>query len=324
MRSENRLRRLSAGLVMLALLLVGLFALTLPAIHRWGATDAEVARSLPGDELLTHPLVHWTHATTINAPPAAVWPWIAQLGDTRGGYYSYTFIENQVGALTGAADYNVVYVNADRIHPEWQNPQPGDSLIQSVLQVHAVEPGAYLLANSLDPSVMNWVWLWHIEPVAQGQQTRLVVRMAIETGAEMANPVAGFVMDIGGFVMEQNMLQGIKLRAEGGAEPNWTEPVEIALWFAALLAGVVAALFFVLRPAWLVPLLVAVAALIALFILTFVQPALWFRLAIDLALWVGVVKAWRVSRQEHLREQWTVDSGQRPVSSGQWTVGSGQ
>lgn len=290
-----RLLRLLIGLTVLAALLVGLFWVTLPAIHRWGATDGEVARPLPGDELLTNPLVHWTHATTIHAPPATVWPWIAQLGDTRGGYYSYTFIENQVGALTGAADYNVVYVNADRIHPEWQNPQPGDSLIQSVLQVHAVEPGRYLLANSLDPSVMNWVWLWHIEPVAQGQQTRLVVRMAIETSAEMANPVAGFVMDIGGFVMEQNMLQGIKVRAEGGAEPRWTEPVEIVLWFSALLAGVVAALLFIFRLGGILPLLVAVGAVVALFILTFVQPALWLRLVIDLALLMGVTAAWRTS-----------------------------
>lgn len=297
MTGSTRLLRLLIGLIVLGALLVGLFWVTLPTIHRWGATDAEVARPLPGDELLDHPLVDWTHATTINASPAAVWPWIAQLGDTRGGYYSYTFIENQVGALTGAADYNVVYVNADRIHPEWQNPQPGDSMIQSMLQVHAVEPGQYLFANSLDPTIMNWVWLWHIEPVAQGQQTRLIVRMAIETGAEMSNPVAGFLMDIGGFVMEQNMLQGIKVRAEGGGEPRWTEPAEIALWSVVLFAGVVAALLFVFRPSWLLPLLVAVGAVVALFILTFVQPALWLRLVIDLTLLMGVTAAWRTSGQ---------------------------
>ena len=117
----------------------------------------------------------------INAPPKAVWPWIAQIGDTRGGYYSYTFIENQVGAITGAEDYNVIYINADRIHPEWQNPQPGEQLIQSVLKVREIVPGQYLLADSLDPSVLNWVWLWHLQPMADGQQTRLLVRFGIET-----------------------------------------------------------------------------------------------------------------------------------------------
>lgn len=293
----TRLLRLIVGLIALGALLVGLFALTLPAIHRWGATNEEVARALPGDELLHEPLVRWTHAITINAPPAAVWPWIAQIGDTRGGYYSYTFIENQVGALTGAADYNVVYVNADHIHPEWQDPQPGDSLIQSVLKVRAIEPGQYLLADSVDPTVLNWGWLWQIQPLAQGQQTRLIVRFGIDPGAGPADPVLQFMMDIGGFVMEQNMLQGIKLRAEGGSEPSWIEPVEITLWLLALLAGLIGAFLFILRPAWPMPFTVAVIALLALFLLTFVQPALWLRLVMDEVLLIGVVQAWRSSGQ---------------------------
>ncbi|MCB0091771.1 MAG: hypothetical protein KDE54_27965 [Caldilineaceae bacterium] len=262
--------------------------------QRWGVTDAEVALTLPGDELIAQPLVRWTHVITINAPPAAVWPWIAQLGDTRGGYYSYTFIENQVSALTGAQDYNVVYTNADRIHPEWQNPQPGDAMIQSVLKVREVAPEHYLLADSVDPSVMNWVWLWQIEPAANGQETRLLVRMAIST-AGPSNPVTGFMMDVGGFVMEQNMLQGIQARAEGGFEPSWTEPVEIALWTMALLIGLVGAFLFVARSPWMAPLALAVVAVMALFGLTFVQPALWLRTLIDVALLLGMIWAWRVS-----------------------------
>lgn len=70
------LRRLAGGLI-LAVVLAGLLAITLPAIHRWGATDGELALSQPGDELLTHPLIGWTQAETINAPPAQGWPWIA-------------------------------------------------------------------------------------------------------------------------------------------------------------------------------------------------------------------------------------------------------
>lgn len=289
-----RLRRLLVGLILLGAVLVALFALTLPAIHRWGATDAEVARGLPGDELIAQPLVRWTHAITIDASPAAVWPWIAQLGDTRGGYYSYTFIENRVSALTGAEAYDVVYVNADRIHPEWQNPRPGDPLIQSVLKVREVAPEHYLLADSIDPSVINWVWLWQIEPAANGQESRLLVRMAIET-AEPADPIMGFMMDVGGFVMEQNMLQGIKTRAEGGHEPGWTEPAEIALWITALLVGLAGALLFVWRAAPFASLALAVVAVVALFVLTFVQPALWWRTLIDLALLSGLVWAWRAS-----------------------------
>ncbi|MEZ4863484.1 MAG: hypothetical protein R3C14_19350 [Caldilineaceae bacterium] len=290
------LLRFVVGIIVLVALVAGLFALTLPAIQRWGATDDEVASALPGDELITQPLVRWTHGVTIDAPPATVWPWLAQLGDTHGGYYSYTFIENQIGALTGAADYKVVYVNADRIHPEWQNPQPGDSLIQAVLKVRAVVPGQYLLADSVDPAVMNWVWLWYLQPVANGQQTRLLVRMGIAT-AGPPDPVMGFMMNIGGFVMEQNMLQGIKTRAEGGFEPTWTEPAEMVLWTTALLIGLVGAVLFLLRSAWLAPLAVAIGAVVMLFILTFVQPPLWQRVVIDGALLLGLILAWRASGQ---------------------------
>ncbi len=298
-----RLLRALIGLVILALLLSGLFALALPAIHRWGATDAEVAQAQPGDELMTRPLIRWTNAETINAPPAQVWPWIAQLGDARGGYYSYTFIENRVGALTGGAGYDVVYHNADRIHPEWQNPQPGDAMIQSVLKVREVRPGEYLLADAVNPEAFNWTWLWRLEPVDGGQHTRLVVRFGIQLPGADSNPVMTFFMDVGGFVMEQNMLQGIKTRAEGGSEPAWTEPAEIALWLAALLAGLAAGFVFFFQPGWSRPLAVAVAAVAALFALTFVQPELWLRLLIDVALFAGVAWAWEGRRASVARRR---------------------
>jgi hypothetical protein len=292
MPRRARLLRFEIGLLTLAALLTALFAFTLPTLRTQGATPAELAQALPGDELLTHPLLRWTNAETINAPPAQVWPWIAQLGDTRGGYYSYTFIENRVGALTGGSGYSVVYHNADRIHPEWQNPRPGDALIQSVLKVRAVQPGEYLLADAVNPAAFNWVWLWNLQPVDDGQHTRLVVHFGIQLPGTDANPVMTFVMDAGGLVMEQKMLEGIKLRAEGGQEPAATEPAEIALWLAALLAGLAAGALYLFHPNWTRALTVGSAAVVALFVLTFVQPALWQRLLIDLALLAALAWAW--------------------------------
>lgn len=284
--------RLVCGLLLVSLLIVGLFILTLRAIPSWGATAEEVARALPGDELTTQPTVLWTNAIAIAAPPEKVWPWIAQLGDTRGGFYSYTFIENRIGALTGAKDYNVVYVNANAIHPEWQNPQVGEPIIQDSLKIREVTPGQYLLADSITPVPFLWVWGWFLEPVNGGAQSRLLVRFAIEVPAtEPANPVMGFMMNVGGFVMQQNMLQSIKLRAEGGSEPGWLEVVEMALWFMALLCGLVAALLYLFQRAWLRPLVVATVAVVVLFLLTFVQPPLWVRFVLDLALVAGVVQS---------------------------------
>lgn len=284
--------RLVCGLLLVSLLIVGLFTLTLRTIPTWGATADEVARTLPGDELTTQPTVLWTNAITIAAPPEKVWPWLAQLGDIRGGFYSYTFIENRIGALTGAKDYNVVYVNASTIHPEWQNPQVGEAIIQDSLKIREVAPGQYLLADSITPVPFMWVWGWFLQPVNGGRQTRLLVRFAIEVPAtEPANPVMAFLLNVGGFVMQQNMLQGIKLRAEGGSEPAWLELVEMALWFTALLCGLVAALLYLFQRAWLRPLVVAIMAVVILFILTFVQPPLWVRFVLDLALVAGVMQS---------------------------------
>jgi hypothetical protein len=292
MTLRMRMLRLLAGVSVLAVMLAALFAAVIPAINRWGATDAEVARALPGDDRLTHPDVTWTNAIDIGAPPAQVWPWVAQLGDTRGGFYSFTFIENRVGAITGASDYAVVYRNADRIVPEWQHPAAGDSLIQGTLNVRAVQPGTWLLAESTQPEIFGWTWLWQLEPTDGGAHTRLINRMRIQVPSEAANPMASFMMDVGGFVMQQRMLQGIRLRAEGGVEPWWMEQAEIGLWFAALLCGVIAAGLFILRPAWPRPLAVAMAAVVVLFILTFVQPHIAVRAALDAALigatcWAG-------------------------------------
>ena len=92
--------------------------------------------------------------------------------------------------------------------------------------MRAVEPGGYLLADATQPEVFNWLWLWQLQPVDGGQHTRLIVRFGIQLPTQVSNPALTFMMDLGGFVMEQNMLQGIKTRAEGQSEPAWTEPVE--------------------------------------------------------------------------------------------------
>ena len=64
---------------------------------KWGATEEEQKMSLPGDELVEHPKLNSTHAITINAATKDVWPWVVQMGQRRGGFYSYTFLENLVG-----------------------------------------------------------------------------------------------------------------------------------------------------------------------------------------------------------------------------------
>src|SRR5512139_1493811 len=77
----------------------------------WGATDEDVQRALPGDERVPNPIVFTTMAVTIHAPARDVWPWLAQIGQERGGMYSYELLENIARCQMR---------NADRIVPEWE------------------------------------------------------------------------------------------------------------------------------------------------------------------------------------------------------------
>jgi hypothetical protein len=296
MPARTRLARIVIGLIVVVAVLVIGFSVAGPAITRWGATDTEAAMTLPGDQLLSKPLVDWTTATTIDARPDQVWPWIAQIGDTRGGFYSYTFIENQVGALMGSGDYKVVYHNADRIVPDWQTPQPGEQMIQGVLKIAEVRPNDYLLADSVTPESMGWTWVWQLEPINGGAQTRLISRSRVQPAPGPENPVMFFVMNVGGFVMMNNMLQGIQQRAEGIGEPPDIETIETVVWFAAFLAGLAAAVAYVVKRDWQLAALVTVASAITVLVLTIVQPAIWVRVAMDVLLWIGVMVAWVMPR----------------------------
>lgn len=99
--------------------LAGYATLIRPRILRWGATDEEVAERLPGDEVVDQPRYQTTHAVTIDAPRGQVWPWLVQLGQGRGGLYSYDRLENLFG---------LGFRSADRIIPELQTLAVGDQV----------------------------------------------------------------------------------------------------------------------------------------------------------------------------------------------------
>ncbi len=278
---KNKLARFFIGLILALIVLAAGFAITLSVAPTWGATPEETSRVYPGDEINTQPVIAWTNAITIHAPPEQVWPWIAQLGDKRGGFYSYTFIENIVSSSN-------VYHNANLMVPALQNPQPGEGLVMDMVQVYRVEPGKSLMGNAPAGSALGWSWLWTLSP-AEGGQTRLVVRFRIQPPPGPDNPVLKTALSASAFIMENASVRGIKERAEGSAAPGPNEPLEIGVWLVALLAGLVAMVFYMIQRNALPPLLVGLAAVVALLAFTFVQPAVWLRIAADLALVAGVV-----------------------------------
>ena len=277
MTARTRFYRFLIGFGLVFLVAVVGFAIANSLIPTFGSTPEELTLVLPGDELLTHPTVNWKHAITINASPEEVWPWIAQMGDTRGAFYSFMFIERMVDSRPG------LYVNADRIHPEWQDVQVGQGLIADMVKVAELEPGKYLLGSVAPDSDFGWTWMWHIAPAAEGR-TRMIVHMSIQMPAGADNPAVTVFMNLGAVIMERNMMTGLKLRAEGGSEPAWIEPVEIVLWFGTLLSGLAGAWLFITRRRWQIPLAVGLGAVMALFVLTFLQPAIWLRLVMLVAL----------------------------------------
>jgi hypothetical protein len=282
-----KLLRLFAGLAGLAVLLAAAFSVILPWIQTWGAVEEEISRRLPGDELLSNPALTMTHGISVEVPPTEVWPWIAQIGEVRGGFYSYTFIENLIAGER-------IYVNADRIIPALQNPGVGEGLIGGgMLRVHALEEGSWLLGSADPEFPMGWSWIWAVFPEGDNG-TRLISRLRIQPPAEMGGgPAAGFFMTAGSFVMERKMMQGIKDRAQGRFESPWIQPLEIVLWLLALAAGIAAAVLYVRGRRWWEPLIVGFASVLALLWFTFAQPAVWLRVLLDIVLTGAWYWTWR-------------------------------
>jgi hypothetical protein len=199
-----------------ALLTAGVVSAAYPLLLRkwcltWGATPDEVAADIPGDELMPLPDLVSTRAITIDAPPAAIWPWLVQMGSGRGGAYTYDWIENLFGL-----DMH----SADQILPEFQHLAIGDVLPVGPngpgLRLEVLEPERVLAFRSVDN---NWVWQFALFP--RGDSTRLVSRNRITTHTlGLPHRLAYVLMEPGSLLMERKMLLGIKRRAEHLAVPE--------------------------------------------------------------------------------------------------------
>lgn len=184
---------------------------------RWGVQDDELRRAHPGDDLVPTPRWSWTHAIAVAAPAERVWPWVAQVGADRAGFYSYSWLENLVGCGVR---------NADTVHPEWEL-RAGDELVlhpTARLPVTSVDRGRSLVAYAGPDAATHasgrpWVagsWAFEVVPVDAGRSRVLSryradssdhLRSRLTFGPTLVEPV--------GFVMDRRMLEGIRARAEG-------------------------------------------------------------------------------------------------------------
>lgn len=133
------------------------------------ATAIEKRQRLPGDRIISDPIFDSTHAITIDATPDKVWPWIAQMGAGRAGWYSWDFIDN--GGTPSAS----------RRVPELQSLRPGDVMPAApgavdAFVVEAVEPMRDLILTAPDGRGGHSVVWEHTLIPAEGGRTRLLAR----------------------------------------------------------------------------------------------------------------------------------------------------
>jgi hypothetical protein len=188
----------------------------------WGATRDEVARDYPGDELIPDPDDWATMATTLPVPPERVWPWLAQMGGNRGGWYSRDWLDNNGNP------------SADRIVPEWQDLKVGQQL--SRVATPGQEPGSFTVVTlepnrtlvlrssyglftgrdfdpSSGPARRPWVdgiWGFHLRPTLGGG-TRLVARSRNRGGPHViTRPFAFLLGESMHFAMQTRQFRNLR------------------------------------------------------------------------------------------------------------------
>jgi hypothetical protein len=277
------LRRIFFRGFILALALVAIganfAAYTRPWFLQWGATAAELNRGLPGDEIVPDAASQYTRAVTIDAPVEEVWPWLAQLGQDRSGFYSFDLLENLVGCQMPVDDV---------LRPAKQTWQEGDRLWMypkekaggaGFATLRTYVPGRAMGFATRAPGTMvdepeDGSWSFVLEPI-DGRTTRFLIRGRLAPGRSSAGLAFDrLFFEPAHFFMERRMMLGIKALAEGRDRGRATNHAHVVLWIVGFTLFVGAAVLILRRRDWLRPLVTFLAAALVFQILTLGQPPL--------------------------------------------------
>lgn len=197
--------------------IVGMLALR--RARNWGASLGEINSELPGDDLVPEPAEGTTLAVDIVAPADRVWRWLVQIGQDRGGMYSYDWLENAIG---------LGIRSADRVQERWQHLAVGDRIVLVprgwgrlpdgyALTVARLEPGRAIVLRQAPPEhPWNAVWTFVVEP-RDATSCRLLSRSRAERATAAGMRLANALLEPVTTIMTRRMLLGIKQRAEAEA-----------------------------------------------------------------------------------------------------------
>jgi hypothetical protein len=196
----------------------------------YGSTAEERRRPLPGDDIVPNPDVVTNHATTIDAPPEAVWPWLVQMGWHRAGWYTARWVDKLL--------FPANWPSANRIIPGLQDIHLGAFIPDGAPEtecgfiVERLEPQRALALHSTShlpaswrqrhKATLDWTWAFSLAPIDGGQRTRFLFRSRWNT-APWWFTLGGWLLIVpADFLMSRDMLRGVKQRAESLASTGHT------------------------------------------------------------------------------------------------------
>ena len=185
---------------------------------RWGTVGSEATDTLPGDDLVPSPKWSYTLGVGIAAPCEQVWPWIAQLGQGRGGFYTYQSLENLVGCRIA---------NTTEVLPQHQDPTVGGEIFlhpdSPPLRIEIADPPHALVLFGSPGDLggeERWgvsTWQFAIRPRADGG-SRFLTRGRYDHSPDWQSRLVfgRLPIEVVTFVMSRRMMLEIKRLAERG------------------------------------------------------------------------------------------------------------
>ena len=181
-------------------------------LQHWGATATEIGEPLAGDELVPDARLRATRSIDLDAPPEAVFPWLAQMGFGRAGWYSYDWLDN-LGRRS-----------ATRIHDEWQDLSAGDLVPGGPIDFYAAivePPHAFVLQTQPTGRIMRrmgFTLAYEVRPTATG--TRLVSRVRARIDLPFGRLLERWLLGPGDGVMVRRQLLNLSRRVAADSEPT--------------------------------------------------------------------------------------------------------